>query len=85
MILDGFCPIAASVQGFTQPRAYLRFSYGVFHLLHEYLVTSQPFRWSACNIFSTQNEVAAALAEAGVAVFAWRGQSEEDFWWCIDK
>ena len=43
------------------------------------------FRWSACNIFSTQNEVAAALAEAGVAVFAWRGQSEEDFWWCIDK
>ena len=48
------------------------------HELHD-------FRWSACNIFSTQNEVAAALAEAGVAVFAWRGQSEDDFWWCIDK
>lgn len=42
-------------------------------------------RWAACNIFSTQNSVAAALAEAGVAVFAWRGQSEDDFWWCIDK
>lgn len=42
-------------------------------------------RWAACNIFSTQNEVAAALAEAGVAVYAWRGQSEEDFWWCIDR
>ncbi|XP_069982407.1 adenosylhomocysteinase-like 1 [Penaeus vannamei] len=42
-------------------------------------------RWSACNIFSTQNEVAAALAEAGHPVFAWRGESEEDFWWCIDK
>ncbi|RXG70854.1 putative adenosylhomocysteinase 3, partial [Armadillidium vulgare] len=42
-------------------------------------------RWSACNIFSTQNEVAAALAEASVPVFAWRGESEEDFWWCIDK
>ncbi len=42
-------------------------------------------RWSACNIFSTQNEVAAALAEAGVSVFAWRGESEEDFWWCIDQ
>ena len=37
-------------------------------------------RWAACNIYSTQNEVAAALAEAGVPVFAWRGESEEDFW-----
>jgi len=42
-------------------------------------------RWSACNIYSTQNEVASALAEAGIPVFAWRGESEEDFWWCIDK
>ncbi|XP_047737364.1 adenosylhomocysteinase-like 1 isoform X5 [Hyalella azteca] len=42
-------------------------------------------RWAACNIFSTQNEVAAALAEKGLSVFAWRGESEEDFWWCIDK
>ncbi|XP_069952826.1 adenosylhomocysteinase-like 1 isoform X1 [Cherax quadricarinatus] len=42
-------------------------------------------RWSACNIFSTQNEVAAALAEADHSIFAWRGESEEDFWWCIDK
>ncbi|XP_069175686.1 adenosylhomocysteinase-like 1 isoform X10 [Procambarus clarkii] len=42
-------------------------------------------RWSACNIFSTQNEVAAALAEADHPIFAWRGESEEDFWWCIDK
>ncbi|KAK8400613.1 hypothetical protein O3P69_002437 [Scylla paramamosain] len=42
-------------------------------------------RWAACNIFSTQNEVAAALAEAGQPVFAWRGESEEDFWWCIDR
>ncbi|MEE6492155.1 hypothetical protein FKM82_016492 [Ascaphus truei] len=42
-------------------------------------------RWSACNIYSTQNEVAAALAESGVAVFAWKGESEDDFWWCIDR
>ncbi|CAG9759653.1 unnamed protein product [Ceutorhynchus assimilis] len=42
-------------------------------------------RWAACNIYSTQNEVAAALAEAGFCVFAWRGETEEDFWWCIDK
>uniref|UniRef100_A0A8D3E150 S-adenosyl-L-homocysteine hydrolase NAD binding domain-containing protein n=2 Tax=Scophthalmus maximus TaxID=52904 RepID=A0A8D3E150_SCOMX len=42
-------------------------------------------RWAACNIFSTQNAVAAALAEGGTSVFAWRGESEEDFWWCIDQ
>lgn len=35
--------------------------------------------------FSFQNEVAAALAEAGFPIFAWRGETEEDFWWCIDK
>ncbi|OAD52015.1 Putative adenosylhomocysteinase 3 [Eufriesea mexicana] len=42
-------------------------------------------RWAACNIYSTQNEVAAALAYAGYPIFAWRGETEEDFWWCIDK
>ncbi|XP_017848150.1 adenosylhomocysteinase-like 2 isoform X2 [Drosophila busckii] len=42
-------------------------------------------RWAACNIFSTQNAVAAALAEAGVPIYAWRGETEEDFWWCLDK
>ena len=42
-------------------------------------------RWAACNIYSTQNEVAAALAEKGVPVFAWRGEDEDDFWWCIDR
>lgn len=42
-------------------------------------------RWAACNIYSTQNEIAAALAEAGLPIFAWRSETEEDFWWCIDK
>ncbi|XP_072937706.1 adenosylhomocysteinase-like 1 isoform X3 [Epargyreus clarus] len=42
-------------------------------------------RWAACNIYSTQNEVAAALAHSGYAIFAWRGESEEAFWWCIDQ
>lgn len=42
-------------------------------------------RWSACNIYSTQNEVAAALADSRVPIFAWRSQTEEDFWWCIDQ
>ena len=42
-------------------------------------------RWSSCNIFSTQDHAAAAIAEAGVPVFAWKGESDEEFWWCIDK
>jgi adenosylhomocysteinase len=42
-------------------------------------------RWSSCNIFSTQDQAAAAVAEAGVPVFAWKGETEEEFWWCIEK
>uniref|UniRef100_A0A1A9UNW7 Adenosylhomocysteinase n=1 Tax=Glossina austeni TaxID=7395 RepID=A0A1A9UNW7_GLOAU len=42
-------------------------------------------RWAACNIYSTQNAVAAALAEVNVPIFAWRGETEEDFWWCLDN
>ncbi|MHA1525339.1 MAG: adenosylhomocysteinase [Alphaproteobacteria bacterium] len=42
-------------------------------------------RWSSCNIFSTQDHAAAAMAEAGVPVFAWKGLSEEEFWWCIEE
>jgi adenosylhomocysteinase len=41
-------------------------------------------RWSSCNIFSTQDQAAAAIAETGVPVYAWKGMSEEEFWWCID-
>ena len=39
-------------------------------------------RWCSCNIYSTQDHAAAALAEAGVPVFAWKGESLEDYWWC---
>lgn len=42
-------------------------------------------RWSSCNIFSTQDQAAAAIAATGVPVFAWRGESEEEFWWCIEQ
>ncbi|PQA39378.1 adenosylhomocysteinase [Amnimonas aquatica] len=42
-------------------------------------------RWSSCNIFSTQDHAAAAIAAAGVPVFAWKGQTEEEFWWCIEQ
>src|SRR4051812_44283684 len=39
-------------------------------------------RWASCNIFSTQDHAAAAIAKAGVPVFAWRGESLEEYWWC---
>lgn len=42
-------------------------------------------RWSSCNIFSTQDQAAAAIAETGVPVFAWKGETEEEFWWCIEQ
>ena len=42
-------------------------------------------RWSSCNIFSTQDHAAAAIAAAGIPVFAWKGMSEEEFWWCIEQ
>ncbi len=42
-------------------------------------------RWSSCNIFSTQDQAAAAMADAGIPVFAWKGETEEEFWWCIEQ
>lgn len=54
-------------------------------LVETLIALGAQVRWSACNIYSTQNEVAAALAENGIPVFAWRGESEEEFWWCIDR
>ena len=42
-------------------------------------------RWSSCNIFSTQDHAAAAIAKAGIPVFAWKGESEEEYWWCVEK
>ncbi|NJL75323.1 MAG: adenosylhomocysteinase [Saprospiraceae bacterium] len=41
--------------------------------------------WSSCNIFSTQDHAAAAIAEAGIPVFAWKGMTEEEFWWAIEQ
>jgi adenosylhomocysteinase len=42
-------------------------------------------RWASCNIFSTQDHAAAAMAEAGVPVFAWKGETLEEYWWCIEQ
>src|ERR1700734_1070637 len=42
-------------------------------------------RWASCNIFSTQDHAAAAIAAAGVPVFAWKGETEEEYEWCIEQ
>lgn len=42
-------------------------------------------RWASCNIFSTQDHAASAIAAAGISVFAWKGESLEDYWWCTEK
>jgi adenosylhomocysteinase len=42
-------------------------------------------RWCSCNIFSTQDHAAAAIAQSGVPVFAWKGETMEEYWWCTNK
>ncbi len=42
-------------------------------------------RWSSCNVFSTQDHAAAAIAASGVPIFAWKGETEEEYWWCVDQ
>lgn len=42
-------------------------------------------QWSSCNIFSTQDHAAAAIAESGVPVYAWKGETEEEYWWCVEQ
>ncbi len=42
-------------------------------------------RWSSCNIFSSQDHAAAALADQGVPVFAWKGETEQEYWWCVEQ
>ena len=52
-------------------------------LMETLMALGADLRWSSCNIFSTQDHAAAAMAERGVPVFAWKGESEEEYWWCI--
>jgi len=42
-------------------------------------------RWSSCNIFSTQDHAAAAIAASGIPVFAWKGETEDEYWWCVEQ
>ncbi|MDD9798181.1 MAG: adenosylhomocysteinase [Alphaproteobacteria bacterium] len=54
-------------------------------LIETLIILGAQIRWSSCNIFSTQDHAAAAMAAAGVPIFAWKGETEEDYWWCIEQ
>lgn len=54
-------------------------------LIETLMALGAKVRWSSCNIFSTQDHAAAAIARAGIPVFAWKGETEKEYWWCIDQ
>ncbi|MEK9684074.1 MAG: adenosylhomocysteinase [Rhodospirillaceae bacterium] len=54
-------------------------------LIETLIALGASVRWSSCNIFSTQDQAAAAVAAEGVPVFAWKGETDDEFWWCIDQ
>ncbi|HMO18344.1 MAG TPA: adenosylhomocysteinase [Oligoflexia bacterium] len=54
-------------------------------LIETLIALGAEVRWSSCNIFSTQDHAAAAIAAAGIPVFAWKGMTEEEYWWCVDQ
>ena len=75
----------------TQPLAGARIA-GCIHMTIQTAVLIETLTalgaevsWSSCNIYSTQDHAAAAIAVTGVPVFAWKGETEEEYWWCIDQ
>ena len=54
-------------------------------LIETLVALGATVRWASCNIFSTQDHAAAAIAAAGVPVFAWKGETLEEYWWCTDQ
>ena len=77
--------------GDTQPLKGARIA-GCLHmtvqtavLIETLIALGADVRWSSCNIFSTQDHAAAAIADQGIPVFAWKGETEDEFWWCIEQ
>jgi len=54
-------------------------------LIETLVALGAEVRWCSCNIFSTQDHAAAAIAKAGVAVFAWKGETLDEYWWCLEQ
>src|SRR5450631_1876067 len=77
--------------GETKPLAGARIT-GSLHmtvqtavLIETLVALGAQVRWASCNIFSTQDHAAAAMAAAGVPVFAWKGETLEEYWWCTEQ
>src|ERR1700748_2225091 len=54
-------------------------------LIETLVALGAQVRWASCNIFSTQDHAAAAIADAGIPVFAWKGETLEEYWWCTEQ
>src|SRR5215211_3403667 len=54
-------------------------------LIETLVALGAEVRWASCNIFSTQDHAAAAIAKAGIPVFAWKGETLEEYWWCTEQ
>ena len=54
-------------------------------LIETLIALGAEVRWSSCNIYSTQDQAAAAMAKSGIPVFAWKGETEEEYWWCVER
>src|ERR1700692_3215432 len=54
-------------------------------LIETLVALGAQVRWASCNIFSTQDHAAAAIAKTGVPVFAWKGETLEEYWWCTNQ
>ncbi|MEN8130868.1 MAG: adenosylhomocysteinase, partial [Pseudomonadota bacterium] len=54
-------------------------------LIETLIALGAEVRWSSCNIFSTQDHAAAAIAASNIPVFAWKGETEDEYWWCVHQ
>src|SRR5918999_3572438 len=54
-------------------------------LIETLVALGAEVRWASCNIFSTQDHAAAAIARAGIPVFAWKGETLQEYWWCTEQ
>ncbi|MEY2419537.1 MAG: adenosylhomocysteinase [Actinomycetota bacterium] len=88
--MPGLMAVRAEYEG-AQPLAGARIT-GSIHMTIQTAVLIETLtalgaevRWSSCNIFSTQDHAAAAIAAAGIPVYAWKGESLEEYWWCLEQ
>jgi adenosylhomocysteinase len=88
--MPGLMALRAEFEG-QQPLAGARIT-GCLHmtiqtavLIETLVILGAQVRWASCNIFSTQDHAAAAIAVRGIPVFAWKGETEEEYWWCIEQ